>query len=377
MIVAHYYPNREVRLTKKSVPIQRCRKISHRTNVLAVGVTCRVRPGYLALNEKTHPFPVLEFPKRVNNVIPVGFGRLPGSRHIGVPGHRKVLRSVAALECWVKEQTIDDWCVGMWTATLPGSTKEAMESLSCWSAYLMHNFRTRISRWLVRRGYRVLWCSVWEWQKRGALHLHVAVALPRDLVGSFEAFAKRVWVKLLRNVTDKSGIDLFGRSYGGTWLGGELPHCCKLVVVTSSSAGYLAKYLSKSESKRYGVMAFFCPSRWWGSSWAVKEELAKQTDCVVISQDDRCDAAIYAELVSEISQVCIKQYAYQMKYRHGLVNIFYVEEEVKEFLFSWMKNIRDSASAVAANVGQVFVSNPYGLCVVWDEGRLRFVKAGA
>jgi hypothetical protein len=367
VIVAHYFPNRELRLEKKSLPVQKIRKECHGTKILPVGTSCRRLPGHLGLAEKTQPFPILEFPKTSKDVIRVGFGRLPSSRHIGLQGHRKVLRSAAALEGWVGEQPGDDWNVGLWTATLPGSTKESMEALSCWSAFLLHDWRTKVAKWLKVRNLPCLWVSVWEWQRRGALHLHVAIALPGGLFERLESYLKKIWIRGLERVTDNAGVDLFGREWGGSWAGTSLPHCCNLLRLDGSVAAYLAKYLSKSESKRHGVKAFFCPSRWWGSSMLVKCELRNRTLCAVVNSDDRCDSDLLDSIVAEVLPVSIKDYSYVPRYRRGLTHVIYVEPAVGIWVMSWLGIVSRSSVSLGANLGQVFLREPDGFVYDYDR----------
>lgn len=182
-----------------------------------------------------------------------------------------------------------DRCVFL-TGTLPGSTLEAQLIFAANSSY----FIDRINKWLLKYfsiDGEVFRLSVWELQRRGALHLHAIVAAPagqtQRLIDEFQAF----WIHLLESLSDSTGIDLFGKSAGGSHRGnynkpikiqgrkGILKDVmCYGAVVKKSVAAYLSKYLSKSAGDfRYTEKPAFYPARWWSISRAVKNLVAEQT----------------------------------------------------------------------------------------------------
>ena len=181
------------------------------------------------------------------------------------------------------------------TGTLPGSTLDAQLAFAANSSY----FIDRINKWLLKhfsidgKSYRI---SVWELQKRGALHLHAIVAVPpgmtQALIDLFQAF----WIHLLESLSDSTGIDLFGRAGGGTHRGNYLKPVkiqgrrgilkdvmCYGAVVKKSVAAYLSKYLSKSAGDfRYSSKPAFYPARWWSVSRSVQNLIASQTISIVL-----------------------------------------------------------------------------------------------
>jgi hypothetical protein len=113
----------------------------------------------------------------------------------------------------------------------------------------------------------VRWLYVWEYQRRGALHLHISLSSQRDnesqrvgnlLVGR--------WCSLLREIKEKFGIDTISRrSDGGVW--DEKYWRNRSEMVQKSLSAYLSKYLSKgAKEKDEKGRPLPAPSRWWGYS---------------------------------------------------------------------------------------------------------------
>jgi hypothetical protein len=148
------------------------------------------------------------------------------------------------------------------TGTLPGSTKWANMSLAAWSAWLV----SRLGQWFRDRFAGASWVGVWEYQKRGALHLHVCIRL----CTAYEArLLKRCWktrwLKLLDVVGAKSATDMYARASGGTWNDNRRKTRTDAQSVEKSVARYLSKYLSKSNDKRRN-RSLYPPASWWFAS---------------------------------------------------------------------------------------------------------------
>jgi hypothetical protein len=112
----------------------------------------------------------------------------------------------------------------------------------------------------------------WELQKRGALHLHYAVHCPdKAAAAAILVGFKAQWVRLLRVVSERAGVDLFLNTVSGqNWL--EMPEAiqAKAERVEKSVGAYLGKYLSKS-SKGTNAIGQFAPCRWYGVSRPLRE----------------------------------------------------------------------------------------------------------
>jgi len=145
------------------------------------------------------------------------------------------------------------------TLTLPGGSDTAMKALAEWSAWAV----SRFFQW-VRDNWRgAQWCGVWEWQKRGALHIHACIKLDaqEDRL-DFSARLKKRWIAILRGIEKRAHVDLFERADGGTWSHDADVTVTQCAPVKKSVARYLAKYMSKG-SMRQRKAAYYPPSRWW------------------------------------------------------------------------------------------------------------------
>ncbi len=166
------------------------------------------------------------------------------------------------------------------TLTLPGSTNAAMTAIAAWSSEISR----RTSQWIQRRypvsegTHHAVW--VWENQKRGALHLHMLLALPDP--SELPQFRKDVtdyWYSMLVELSAKSGTDLFAKSPSFSWLNrwDEISdRAVDVATVKKSVAAYLAKYLTKepnpeNKSKELAPSAKYWPAQWWGCTDATRK----------------------------------------------------------------------------------------------------------
>jgi hypothetical protein len=91
------------------------------------------------------------------------------------------------------------------------------------------------------------------------------------------------WVRLLTAVAAKSGADLFRGAHGEDWSQSPDRVQAIAVVAEKSVAGYLAKYLGKGSGRQPPPGAnFFYPSRWWGVSRPLGDEIAARTEEVEV-----------------------------------------------------------------------------------------------
>ena len=180
-----------------------------------------------------------------------GYGVLPGTTSFTRSGKRFVKSCAGALEKRYGKKTL------FGTITLAGSTPQACAMLAAWSAKSVELLR----KWL---HYHVPGCCfvyVWEWQKRGALHLHLA--LGADSVEHLRrARAKfKAYIHTLHDTLSRlSGTDMFERDEGGSWKGFPEILRSRLEDIRKSVKRYLSKYLSKGST----ADGAFYPSRWWG-----------------------------------------------------------------------------------------------------------------
>lgn len=153
--------------------------------------------------------------------------------------------------------------------TLPGSLDAAFKVVAAYSGWLCD----RLLREVRRNPETQHWFYVWEFQKRGALHMHFAIA------GSNLSEVKKVaqkleymWFELLLELEEKTGVELFRKNRRATWRNRPEKWQSHVAPITKSCAAYFSKYASKcSNPGKQRNSPYYYPARWWGSSRAIKQ----------------------------------------------------------------------------------------------------------
>lgn len=158
------------------------------------------------------------------------------------------------------------------TLTLAGDTPEAFDALARYSGYAVNRLFQPIRRMGL---YDSHWFFVWEYQKRGALHLHIALSNPdkdKSRLCGDRIIAK--WIEVLRDIQEKSGIDMFVRRDYKSYAKEE-DYQNLNQEMRKSAGGYFSKYAGKAERseensyvRKFSKM--YPPSRFWGSSQSLK-----------------------------------------------------------------------------------------------------------
>lgn len=173
------------------------------------------------------------------------------------------------------------------TFTDPGSDPERLAIWSMASGYIVD----RLNRFLRDRVSNGEFAYVWELQGRVAPHLHYMFRIPLTCdFTELQAAFRAQWRKILEDVSDQVGVDLFRKSDTVTWRGHEgLPHV-NFKRLTHNMGGYLAKYFSKSRSKS-GKTGWH-PGRWWGVSYPLRARIKQERLCQVLysGTEDRAQA---------------------------------------------------------------------------------------
>lgn len=184
----------------------------------------------------------------------------------------RILEGGAVAERWRVGEASTGYFI---TLTLPGSTPDALRTLARWSGYVCN----RLTQYIRRNTAESIWFYTWEWQKRGALHLHLylkcesterGVQIAIDLVGA--------WYKTLEDISRKSGVDLFVSGRGNRRVESRHWQYDVRPVTYGSAAAYVSKYVGKSarngSDRTRGfdrVKQLYYPARWWGMSRNLKE----------------------------------------------------------------------------------------------------------
>lgn len=146
------------------------------------------------------------------------------------------------------------------TFTLPGSTAKALESISAYSSYIVDRFNRFFS--IKFGGCPFARINVWEYQKRGALHLHLLIGSENieaidDIKKSFKSFC----IRLLDDVGNKFGCDVWQKDDKFSHKKNKSILRCESKEVRKSVARYLSKYMSKGSGNHY-YKKFFSPVRY-------------------------------------------------------------------------------------------------------------------
>ena len=154
------------------------------------------------------------------------------------------------------------------TMTLPSDGRKQFELLARYSGYVID----RLQR-LFRNIPGLQYYYVWEFQKRGALHLHYAVAHSNpDTAFKAARIMRTQFYKVLRDIGSEHNIDMFASrtASGGTWANKPKQWQWSIDKITKSVTGYLSKYLSKGSM---GFTEAFYPARWWGCCTSLRQKV--------------------------------------------------------------------------------------------------------
>mgnify|MGYP001594155288 CR=1 FL=1 len=211
----------------------------------------------------------------------VGFGRPGEGNGFSTNGRRRLMRAGAVLDSLAETPDQVLFCTG----TLPGSTYESKLAIAAWSGWVVNT----IKAWMAKRVSSKHDMYVWEFQKRGALHLHYAI-LVKD-----EATRKRIisewkpqWERIIDGISKKSGVDCWRKNSNYTHANDKSVLQADCQECTKSIARYLSKYVSKSQQQYLDNHWAKCkPSRFWGISRPLCALLTEQTQTETIRLANR------------------------------------------------------------------------------------------
>lgn len=199
------------------------------------------------------------------------------------------------------------------TLTLPANTKEAKTAIAAYSGYAINRLFQPIRR---RYGNECLWFFVWEYQKRGALHLHLCVYHPDEAEGQYICSTLiEQWHKILCDISALANTCMFTAKQGDRCTI-RSKHQHHTAPIRKDVGCYFSKYAGKSESKNNWYVQQFPVSRFWGSSYSVKKiikENSIQIDYDYQGNGKETDRR-YSELIEEITEnssvVSVSQYTF-------------------------------------------------------------------
>ncbi len=198
------------------------------------------------------------------------------------------------------------------TFTMPGSLSGASEQLARYSGYAVHGLRA----WLHDKlpGYYAI--NVWEWQTRGALHVHLAIGHPdRAALERACALLPKSWCRILGRISRQSGVDLFADSEGNTYAWDWHLTRQDIQWATKSVGRYLSKYVSKRASK-VCAGARFNPASWWGITQSLREEVQSRRVQAVTGHLGKQQAiAVFEAVCKVVREYASKTFSYGNKER--------------------------------------------------------------
>ena len=234
-----------------------------------------------------------------------GYGKLPSGVKFTRYGRQIVREAGAALDAGRISRTV------FLTGTLPGSTLESFRALAAWSAWTVKT----LLQWILDTDGEALSFGVWEFQKRGALHLHLCIqASSSKLANEFKLRWKARWIRILDGIGRRSGIDLYSRGESGTWSGQKFITRTDAQTVEKSCGRYLSKYLSKGSV----ISSKACatpPARWWFISAALRRRISAQRISYEVRRLSIADAIeSFEKIGGEMAADRQKIYAYRSPY---------------------------------------------------------------
>jgi hypothetical protein len=224
------------------------------------------------------------------------------------------------------------------TLTIPGSTKEALATVAENAPEMLDAFFQRV-RWHLKTRKssidEITYAGVWELQKRGALHVHVAIGLnDAGMLAELEKNHRRWWCQILETYSSKTGVDLFARADGGTWRKRWRKVQTDCQKIRKSCKRYMSKYISKGTTDGASLDGA-APKRWWFMSRNLKQEvLARRVSHVLMYDDfEECvkDAGALMEAVRGETQ---KTFAMENPFSGEVVGYqMYFEEGAKSAVY--------------------------------------------
>ena len=361
-IVAQSYPNNEIRVTWSSLPHPRPPKSEEISSDGEIVPPCTpVNPS----SELNSPPPLSLVSNSQTKRSDAGFGRLPDKPPaFGLNAKRNLIRRGAAREGTAPPEE----CLFL-TGTLPGSTQDSFRSLAEWSSYIVH----RLKSWIGTYALAKLDFYCWEYQKRGALHLHYCVWLPDDnsrayILGRFHEW----WVEILHTVGEKSHCDMFRKNSNKTHLGDTSKVRAVAEVCRKSPARYLAKYLTKSATPLRGAARAFSPARWWGTSRPLKALCDSLTQTIEIIEGGYHRVRVLWE---QIHHACASSdsvtYAYSHKVGSGHTLVSYPNTPDEK---TWLLQNLESFSPMAIIAAQSHLTHPFQVLKIVKTQQVRYFE---
>ena len=240
------------------------------------------------------------------------------------------------------------------TCTIPGSTTEALRTVSMYSGWIMN----RLTQIVRDCKSNPAWFYVWELQKRGALHLHFAIGcsnLPDAVRLAQEIEFK--WFELLLELKDKCDVDIFRKNAKWTWRDKPQSWQSHVLPVYKSVAAYFSKYVAKQSNNCARNYKKFYPARWWGSSKSIKEGIDNER--VKITVEVRCQnvptaMSFLRNVLSSFEPIKTYRYEFDLGKSANGTDLGGGEREISYFQMDRFKQLSELMSVLGEYVTQTW-----------------------
>lgn len=329
-ILIQSYPNREIRVVycRQQLSVRETHETKDDIDKLPGGSSSLTCHSLKTRDASTKP--------QIEGILELdgkpGWGGLPRFQRFSTYARRQILRAGGALERVHPHHE----CLFL-TLTLPGSTKAAMEALARYSGKAVK----MLHDWIGKRTSSKLSIYSWEWQKRGALHLHYVVHCPDKEKGEYiRGHLKEQWIRILDAIGRASGVDLYKKNEGFSWSSNKEATRTDAQWCEKSVAAYLSKYVSKPKGleKRFSKNAY-CPSRWYGVSRPLLQLTREMSFSICLDfQKSNEVLAIYEDCLSLLQAFSLKCYTYKHKVGDGATIVSYSDVNEQASIWNHIMN---------------------------------------
>lgn len=174
------------------------------------------------------------------------------------------------------------------TGTLPGRLREAHEALAEFSTYASKT----LTNWLTRREPGCKWMYTWEFQKRGALHIHLVVELPHSASAYVKEHFQDEWNRILSTISEKSGVNLYKRTH--KYVHSKRVTQADVRVCDREPSRYISKYISKKATNGFARWRY-PPKTWYQVSRSLLAQLREKTQVYEVSGLSYRQALVFIE----------------------------------------------------------------------------------
>jgi hypothetical protein len=143
----------------------------------------------------------------------------------------------------------------------------------------------------------------WEFQKRGALHIHLVVELPLSVSAYVKEHFKDEWNRVLSSICSLSGVNVFKRTQ--KYVHSQKVTQADVTVCDKEPSRYISKYISKKATNGFGSWRF-PPKTWYQVSRSLLKALRDKTRTYTAEGLSYSQARGFVEIASHNISQAIK-----------------------------------------------------------------------